>query len=254
MTRLERTLSSLLFLFLLLIGLVAAAWFLLPRLIPEGGITVRIDRGGWEPGSDDDVPAAVVLPNPPAEAGPTPPPAAATPGAPLGPAVTLPGDTFSVGQPQSLRAPQTSPPAGRLRVPVVGVRPEQLVDTYTQARARGRPHNAIDIAAPRGTPVAAAAAGRVLKLFRSDAGGTTLYQLDPDGHTVYYYAHLDRYARGIREGQALRGGDILGYVGDTGNAGAGNYHLHFGVSRVPTPEQYWGGEDVNPYPLLRGTG
>jgi peptidoglycan LD-endopeptidase LytH len=141
----------------------------------------------------------------------------------------------------------------RLTVPVQGVRRRDLVDTYTQARSEGRRHDAIDIAAPRGTPVLAVADGVVLKLFRSVRGGTTLYQLAPDQATVYYYAHLDRYAPGISEGKMLRQGTVLGYVGDTGNAGAGNYHLHFGVSTTADPRQYWGGVPRNPYPLLVDT-
>jgi len=140
-----------------------------------------------------------------------------------------------------------------LLVPVQGVPRSKLVDTYTQARTRGRPHNAIDIAAPRGTPVVAVTGGRVLKLFKSVQGGIALYQLDPDGRTVYYYAHLDRYAPGMREGKTLRRGEVLGYVGNTGNSGAGNYHLHFGISITPDPKRYWGGRNINPYPRLRGT-
>jgi peptidoglycan LD-endopeptidase LytH len=140
-----------------------------------------------------------------------------------------------------------------LLIPVAGVRSEDLVDTYTQARSEGRSHDAIDIMAPRGTRVLAAAEGTVLKLFRSEQGGITLYQLDPDQRTLYYYAHLDRYASGIAEGMRLRRGDTIGYVGDTGNSGAGNYHLHFEISTTKDPAQYWGGTPMNPYPLLRGT-
>jgi peptidoglycan LD-endopeptidase LytH len=141
-----------------------------------------------------------------------------------------------------------------LTVPVQGVRVQDLVDTYTQARSEGRTHDAIDIAAPRGTPVLAAGDGVVLKRFQSVRGGTALYQLAPDRVTIYYYAHLDRYAPGITEGQMLKQGTVLGYVGDTGNAGAGNYHLHFGVSTTADPAQYWGGVPRNPYPLLVDTG
>jgi len=140
-----------------------------------------------------------------------------------------------------------------LLVPVSGVRTEDLVDTYTHARSEGRSHDAIDIAAPHGTPVVAVTEGTVLKLFLSDQGGITLYQLDLDQRTLYYYAHLDRYAPGIREGMRLRRGDLIGYVGDTGNSGAGNYHLHFEISTTADPAQYWGGVPVNPFPLLGGT-
>jgi murein DD-endopeptidase MepM/ murein hydrolase activator NlpD len=147
---------------------------------------------------------------------------------------------------------EPAPPPRSLLIPVAGVRPEELVDTYTAARSEGRSHDAIDIAAARGTPVLAAAEGTVLKLFDSEQGGITLYQLDPDQRTIYYYAHLDRYAPAIAEGMLLRQGDTIGYVGDTGNAGAGNYHLHFGISTTHDPTQYWGGTLTNPYPLLRG--
>ncbi|HEX8271328.1 MAG TPA: M23 family metallopeptidase [Longimicrobiaceae bacterium] len=138
-----------------------------------------------------------------------------------------------------------------LLIPVQGVGAASLVDTYEQARGQGRRHDAIDIAAPRGTPVLASADGAVLKLFRSERGGITLYQLAPDRRTVYYYAHLDRYAPGMAEGRALRRGEVLGYVGDTGDAEPGNYHLHFEVTTTADPARYWGGVPRNPYPLLR---
>jgi peptidoglycan LD-endopeptidase LytH len=162
-----------------------------------------------------------------------------------------PGGT-TTGTPRPAPRSVGIPPAGALLIPVAGVRPEALVDTYTQARSAGRSHDAIDIAAPRGTPVVAAAAGTVLKLFLSEQGGITLYQLGTDGRTIYYYAHLDRYAPGIAEGMRVQQGDTLGFVGDTGNSGAGNYHLHFEISTTLDPAQYWGGAPVNPYPLLRG--
>lgn len=137
-----------------------------------------------------------------------------------------------------------------LLIPVAGVGPDELVDTYSDARSEGRRHDAIDIMAPHGTPVLAAAQGTVLKLFESEQGGIALYQIDPDQRTLYYYAHLDRYASFIVEGLRLRQGETIGYVGDTGNAGAGNYHLHFEVSTTRDPKQYWGGTPTNPYPLL----
>jgi murein DD-endopeptidase MepM/ murein hydrolase activator NlpD len=132
------------------------------------------------------------------------------------------------------------------------VRPEQLRDTFQEARSEGRVHDAIDIPAPRGTPVLAAADGRIVKLFESQRGGTTIYQLDPDNKTVYYYAHLERYADGLAEGHFARRGEVIAYVGDTGNAGAGNYHLHFSILIVSDPKRYWDGTNINPYPLLRG--
>jgi murein DD-endopeptidase MepM/ murein hydrolase activator NlpD len=139
----------------------------------------------------------------------------------------------------------------RLLIPVQGVKVGSLVDTYKQSRGQGRRHDAIDIMAPRGTPVLAVADGVVMKLFQSARGGITLYELAPDRRTIYYYAHLDRYAPGIAEGQALRRGQLIGYVGNTGDAGPGNYHLHFEVSTTTDPAKYWGGTPQNPYPLLQ---
>jgi murein DD-endopeptidase MepM/ murein hydrolase activator NlpD len=139
----------------------------------------------------------------------------------------------------------------RLLVPVAGVLPAQLRDTFNEGRAGGRLHEALDIPAPRGTPVLAAADGRVVKLFVSQRGGLTIYQLGDGGAVVYYYAHLDRYAEGLTAGQCVTQGQVIGYVGDTGNAGAGNYHLHFALWRVSDPRRYWQGVAINPYPLLR---
>jgi murein DD-endopeptidase MepM/ murein hydrolase activator NlpD len=136
-------------------------------------------------------------------------------------------------------------------IPVQGVKATSLVDTYQQARGQGRRHDAIDIVAPRGTPVLASSDGVVMKLFESVRGGTALYELAPDGRTIYYYAHLDRYAPGMAQGRALHRGEVLGFVGNTGDAGPGNYHLHFEVSTTTDPRKYWGGVPQNPYPLLR---
>jgi murein DD-endopeptidase MepM/ murein hydrolase activator NlpD len=140
----------------------------------------------------------------------------------------------------------------RLLLPVEGIRPEQLQDTFKDARSEGRVHDAIDIIAPRGAPVLAATDGRVVKLFNSAKGGVTLYQLAAaDEHYVLYYAHLERYADGLSEGHVARRGETLAYVGDTGNATPGNTHLHFQLYRVEDPKHFWTGENINPYPLLR---
>lgn len=150
---------------------------------------------------------------------------------------------------QSLPGPQA--PSATLIVPVAGVRPDQLHDTYSDSRSEGRLHDAIDIAAPAGTPVLAAADGTIVKLFPSERGGITVYQLSTDGNFVYYYAHLQRYADGLAVGHFARQGETIAYVGDTGNAGTGNYHLHFSISRIADPKRYWEGYNINPYPLLR---
>ena len=144
-------------------------------------------------------------------------------------------------------------PAG-LAVPVAGVKVAQLSDTFTQARAGGaRAHDAIDIMAPRGTPVLAAAPGRIEKLFNSKGGGgITVYVRSPDNQWIYYYAHLDRYAPGLSEGQAVQRGTPLGMVGSTGNANPAGPHLHFAIHRMGRGEKWYQGSAVNPYPLLAG--
>jgi murein DD-endopeptidase MepM/ murein hydrolase activator NlpD len=154
-------------------------------------------------------------------------------------------------------AAQPSPLAGsyvgtlKLIIPVVGVRSDQLLDTFADARSEGRVHDAIDIPAPAGTPVVAVADGEIIKLFQSERGGTTIYQLSPDRKLVFYYAHLQRYADGIAPGKFVKQGEVIAYVGDTGNAGTGNFHLHFSISVVADPKRYWEGTNINPYPLLR---
>jgi peptidoglycan LD-endopeptidase LytH len=144
------------------------------------------------------------------------------------------------------------PNSATLLIPVAGVRPDQLRDTFQESRSEGRAHDAIDIPAARGTPVLAAADGRIVKFFNSERGGITIYQLSVDEKLVYYYAHLERYADGLTEGHFARRGEVIAYVGDTGNAGPGNYHLHFSVATITDPKRYWAGTNVNPYPLLRG--
>lgn len=142
-------------------------------------------------------------------------------------------------------------PVGGLLVPVAGVRRDQLVDTFTQARSEGRVHEAIDIMAAAGTPVVAAGDGTISKFWDSEKGGITIYELAADQKYFYYYAHLRQRADGIKEGDFLKRGTVIGYVGDTGNAGAGNYHLHFGITVATDPKRYWGGTNINPFPLLQ---
>ena len=152
-------------------------------------------------------------------------------------------------------APQAiAGPSGML-IPVIGIRPEQLTDTFTQARAGGRVHDAIDIMAPRGTPVVAATEGTVEKLFFSNGGGgITAYVRSPDRAWIYYYAHLNAYAPGLAEGQQIHRGDPIGFVGSTGNANPAGPHLHFAISRMGPADRWWQGVPINPYPLLAGRG
>ena len=136
-----------------------------------------------------------------------------------------------------------------LKIPVDGVDRDDLVDTFTDARG-SRSHEALDIIAPRHTKVRAVEDGRIQKLFTSQAGGLTIYQFDPTGTFAYYYAHLDGYADGLREGQIVEAGDVIGYVGSTGNASPGAPHLHFAIFRLTPERQWWKGEAINPYPIL----
>lgn len=137
-----------------------------------------------------------------------------------------------------------------LLVPVQGVARARVQDNFDDARGSRRKHKAIDIMAPWGTPVLAADDGRVVKISRNRAGGLAVYQQDPSGQFVYYYAHLAGYVDGLREGQVLRRGDVIGYVGTTGNAPDSAPHLHFAVQLIQQRGRWWGGEPINPYEAL----
>jgi len=139
-----------------------------------------------------------------------------------------------------------------LGMPVAGIRRGDLTDGYFEKRGRRRLHNAIDIMAPRNTPVRAATSGTIAALNSSPAGGTSIWQYDASGTFCYFYAHLARYVPGLRAGQTVARGDVLGFVGTTGNAPKSAPHLHFAVFRLETKGRWWTGEPVNPYPLLRG--
>jgi len=170
--------------------------------------------------------------------------------------VVGPGGSPSAGAPAPSAVPQRPAivlgPTG-VAIPVVGVKGDQLQDTYTQSRSGGRVHNAIDIMAPNGTPVVAAAPGTVEKLFFSQGGGgITAYIRSKDGRWIYYYAHLQDYAPGLREGQEVRQGDPIGRVGSTGNANPAGPHLHFAIHRMEKGEKWHEGTAINPYPLLAG--
>jgi len=172
------------------------------------------------------------------------------------PSIELPASNpIAIGTPlppEPTPNPESANFVGRLNliIPVAGVRPDQLIDTFDDARSEGRVHDAIDIPAAAETPVIAAADGKILKLFHSERGGTTIYQLSGNQELVFYYAHLSRYADGLVEGNLVKQGEVIAYVGDTGNAGPGNYHLHFSIAAVTDPKRYWEGTNINPYPLL----
>jgi murein DD-endopeptidase MepM/ murein hydrolase activator NlpD len=138
-----------------------------------------------------------------------------------------------------------------LEFPVEGVDRDELRDTFSDTRGQGRSHEALDIMAPRGTPVRAVEDGTIAKLFESrGGGGLTIYQFDPSETFCYYYAHLDGYALGIREGQTVRRGQVIGYVGSTGNASSDAPHLHFTIFQLTPERKWWKGEPLNPYPVF----
>ncbi|MHC1654226.1 M23 family metallopeptidase [Stenotrophomonas maltophilia] len=186
---------------------------------------------GWWLRRDAAEPTPAFSPAMPLTAAATPTAEATTPSAPL---------------PASLDAAP-----GGLLLPVQGVLPSQLRDTFTDARSEGRVHDAIDIMADAGTPVLAVTDGTVEKLFDSKRGGLTIYQFEPSGRWCYYYAHLQRYADGLAEKQVIKRGEVIGYVGSTGNASAEAPHLHFEVHVLGPEKQWWKGESINPYPLLK---
>lgn len=158
----------------------------------------------------------------------------------------------SAASPFAQRASELAwPPA--LLIPVEGVAASDLRDTFAERRGHNlRGHEAIDIMAPTNTPVLAADDGRIAKLFLSNRGGITVYQFDRTEKLVYYYAHLDRYAPGLAEGQQVRRGSVIGYVGVTGNARSGAPHLHFAIFRLGPQKHWWQGEPINPFPYLGG--
>ena len=194
------------------------------------------DAGGASPTAPPEL-----TPPPPPQGTVTPTTEAPTPTVPSASITAMPGGAGA----------NAAPASSGLLLPVGGVRPEQLSNTFDDTRGgTTRLHEALDIMAPRGTPVLAAVDGKVEKLFTSAQGGLTVYQFDTARNYAYYYAHLDRYAESLREGQTLRRGDVIGAVGSTGNASPDGPHLHFAIFLLGPEKQWWKGTPVNPYPLL----
>jgi len=161
------------------------------------------------------------------------------------------GATEVLAKRRSVDATRSTSSSHELLMPVAGIDPRTLNDNFLETRGGGiRLHGAIDILAPRGTPVLAADDGVVRKLFTSVPGGLTVYEFDLQEQYCYYYAHLDGYAPGLHEGQMLRKGDLIGFVGTSGNAPKDTPHLHFAVSRLDPDKKWWTGTPINPYPLL----
>jgi murein DD-endopeptidase MepM/ murein hydrolase activator NlpD len=228
--------------------------FLLGVLVGAGGLFIGLRQFADAP--NPIVTDGGALPAPPRD----PPPAAATRAAADGdrvqtdlsdadlPIRPAPQSTTATSSRPALAAGGSMP--AKLLVPVEGIPYAKLTDTFDQPRGQERHHEALDIMAPTGTPVRAAGDGKVVKLFNSKPGGISLYQFDPQEQHAYYYAHLERYADGIKEGMQLKRGDLVGYVGATGNADPGAPHLHFAVVALTAEKQWWKGTPVNPYPML----
>ncbi|MBV6865512.1 M23 family metallopeptidase [Xanthomonas euvesicatoria] len=228
----------------LVVGVVlgAAGYWWLERTAPEAKV---------EPSSSA---APVATDRSSASAAPMAAPAAAATAAPMAASAPLsdpaPADMPAATTPA--QPPAAAAPGSDLLIPVQGIGASQLQDTFTDARSEGRVHDAIDILAPTGTPVVAVADGTVEKLFTSERGGLTIYQFEPGGKYCYYYAHLERYADGLAEKQPIKRGQVIGYVGSTGNANPAAPHLHFEIHRLGPEKQWWKGEALNPYPVLHG--
>ena len=139
----------------------------------------------------------------------------------------------------------------RFTLPVKGIERGELRSSFDEARSEGRRHEAMDILAPRGTPILSVEDGTIAKLFTSKAGGLTIYQFDPTTTYAYYYAHLDRYAPGLHDGVRVKAGDVLGYVGTSGNAPPNTPHLHFAIFKLNDKKQWWQGSALDPYAVLR---
>jgi murein DD-endopeptidase MepM/ murein hydrolase activator NlpD len=244
----------------ILFALVSCALLALAALFALGDGTpwVRVQRTSTGAG---------VAPAPTTTAGETAVPAARSPrgtrqgGVPsMETGAAIPTGEATNTAPRQVATPASAAPAQAaatpsspvLLLPVQGVRPDQIHDTFADARNEGRSHDAIDIMAPAGTPVLAVADGTVEKLFDSQRGGLTVYQFEPGGRLAYYYAHLQRYADGLAEGQAVKRGQLIGYVGSTGNASPDAPHLHFAIFVLGPERRWWEGTAVNPYPVLRG--
>ncbi|MEO7270829.1 MAG: M23 family metallopeptidase [Vicinamibacterales bacterium] len=229
-------------------GFLAGAFVVAVILWEFGGLTGLRPATTGQPTD-----SVVVSPNPLPDAGGKP--GAARPGAGMGP--TLGRDRPA---PTGSEAPTTIGPTPgsaaelsgrRLEVPVEGIGRSELTRQFNDRRGEEREHEALDILAPRNTPVKAVEAGRVAKLFLSKAGGITVYQFDPSERFCYYYAHLERYADGLKEGDLLQRGQVLGFVGTSGNAPKDTPHLHFAVFQLDDQKRWWEGTPLDPYVILR---
>ena len=240
--------------------MIARAWFFVAGVLVGAGSVLFYFMHHYDvklvpaPQSHVSQPSTVAPPVTPAPQRATLPPKApaATPSTPLQPAPAAP--TPPLAAPAApVTAPQSSiSPPGNLLIPVRGIQPAELADTFNQIRGGTRIHEALDIMAPRGREIVAVEDGKVAKIFTSKQGGLTFYQFDPTERFTYYYAHLDRYAPGLVEGKPLKRGELVGYVGSTGNANPDAPHLHFAIFELGPEKRWWEGRPINPYPLLQG--
>ncbi|MDY7092647.1 MAG: peptidoglycan DD-metalloendopeptidase family protein [Acidobacteriota bacterium] len=240
------------------------------------GLVVLSGYGAWKYVTREDSSTEIRWSEPAQDAAPA---AETTPSSPAGSAVERSGPRQAVAVPAAQRqrlaqeseTPSSSPARRsdvppdtataalelaqrQLLIPVRGIEPDELWDTYPDPRSGGRVHQALDIMAPRGTPVLAADDGQVAQLLSSKLGGISLYLYDASQSYCFYYAHLDRYADGLEEGDTIRRGDVLGYVGSTGNAPNHAPHLHFSIHIRNEEGRCWRSETVNPFPILRYAG
>jgi peptidoglycan LD-endopeptidase LytH len=225
-----------------------------PRPAPQVSQVKPLPQTTPAPASTPTAPAVVDSANPAAPAAPAAPAVVPLPSAPAADVTPPTGDMAPTSSAPGLvnESDIATLKSKNLLIPVSGVNAGQLRDTFYDGRSEGRMHQALDIMAAGGTPVLAAADGTVARLFQSEKGGITLYQADPSGLYIYYYAHLQRYADGISQGQTIHRGDVIAYVGDTGNAGPGNYHLHFAISKPSAPGKWSGGIPIDPYLIFTG--
>ena len=231
--------------------------FLAGLLLGAGGLFVYLRQVGHV----DQQPVVAVAPCPAVVSAPAAAGTTIAPGS-LPPAPVVPTDLSEADLP--LRPVQTAAEvattasvastaaasSNKLLIPVEGMKLAQLSDNFDQPRGTERHHEALDIMAPKGTKVLAVADGKVVKLFDSKAGGLTVYQFDPSEKLAYYYAHLDKYADGLKEGAPVKRGDLIGYVGVTGNAAPNAPHLHFAVFELTPEKQWWKGTPLNPFPMM----
>ncbi|MDO5505411.1 MAG: peptidoglycan DD-metalloendopeptidase family protein [Pseudoxanthomonas suwonensis] len=251
-----------------------AALVFLAGLLAGANLLYFAALRGWVPGIAGRASTSLqsATPSPPAQPQPTGAPAAdgtaeappepgsaawwrrrtASAPTPSQPATSSDSITPAPATPPVLAPPPAQVAGATLLIPVAGVDAKDLHDTFQDARGEGRVHDAIDIMAATGTPVHAVADGRIVRLFESERGGLTIYQFDTTDTWSYYYAHLDAYASGIREDMPVKRGQLIGHVGYSGNASPEAPHLHFAVHRLGPEREWWGGEAVNPYPLLTG--